>query len=485
MTEGLEAVIREPTGCFEQASSANYPNVMVLAYMDENDAAVPELVEKTHGMLDRGYKKLTGYESPSKGYEWFGGDPGHEALTAYGLMEFVDMAQVYDDVDDRMIGRTADWLKSRRDGEGGYEQSSKALDSFGRAGPEVTNAYITYALTEAKQRDIGTELKHQKKIARTASDPYVLALATNTLLNSDPDSADTRAAVKRLAAMQAKDGVFTGADHSITRSGGVALDIETTSLAVLAMLRGGDAYREPVRRAIEWLNKNRNGFGGYGSTQSTVLALKAMSAYAKASKRTRAAGVASVWINGQLAGQVSYEKGEQGPLELDLARFMRPGDNRVELSLDSSEPIPYSLLVEWRSKVPATSAAAKVGIDTRLNKTSVPMGEGATLGVTVRNKTAGGIPMALARVGIPGGLTYQTWQLKELVDKKLIDFYETREREVILYFRSMAPRAVKRIDLELLAQVPGRYVAPASRAYLYYTDEHKVWVDPVTVSVTR
>ena len=34
------------------------------------------------------------------------GDPGHEALTAYGLMQFRDMQKVYE-VDPAMIGRTA------------------------------------------------------------------------------------------------------------------------------------------------------------------------------------------------------------------------------------------------------------------------------------------------------------------------------------------------------------------------------------------
>ena len=488
MTEGLEAVIREPVGCFEQASSANYPNVMVLAYMEDSDAKQeidPALIERTHGMLDRGYKKLTGYESPSKGYEWFGGDPGHEALTAYGLMEFVDMTKVYGDVDRQMIERTAAWLKRRRDGKGGYKRDAKALDSFGRASPEVTDAYITYALTEAKQKGIDKEVARQKKMAETSSDPYVLALATNTLLNRDPKSAAAQKAARRLAAMQGEGGSFPGADHSITRSGGVALEIETTSLAVLALIKAGDAYREKVRRAIDWINENRDGFGGYGSTQSTVLALKALSAYSLASRRTRAAGVATVWVNGEQVGSVSYEKGHQGTLEIDLGRALRPGENLVEIGLESTEPIPYSFLAEYRSAVPASSDQTAVAIETSLGKSRVPMGEGATLGVTVRNKRSEGIPMALARVGIPGGMVFQTWQLKELVDKKLIDFYETREREVVLYFRSMAPGAVKKINLELLAAVPGRYVAPASRAYLYYTDEHKRWVDPVSVEITR
>jgi hypothetical protein len=40
-----------------------------------------EIIEK----LKDGYKKLIGFETPTKGYEWFGDSPGHEALTSYGL----------------------------------------------------------------------------------------------------------------------------------------------------------------------------------------------------------------------------------------------------------------------------------------------------------------------------------------------------------------------------------------------------------------
>ena len=82
-------------------------------------------------------------------------------------------------------------------------------------------------------------------------------------------------------------------------------------------------------------------------------------------------------------------------------------------------------------------------------------------------------------------LTFQTWQLKELKDRKLIDFYETKNREVVLYFRSLAPQANRTIDLNLLARVPGEYTSPASRSYLYYTDELKNWSEPLRVRVTK
>src|SRR4029079_2456809 len=91
--------------------------------------------------------------------------------------------------------------------------------------------------------------------------------------------------------------------------------------------------------------------------------------------------------------------------------------------------------IEYRSAQPQSSPRTKVSVTTQLLKTQAKMGDGVTLRAHVENTTAGGIPMTLARVGLPGGMVFQTWQLKELRDKGVIDFYETRPREVILYWR--------------------------------------------------
>ena len=106
-------------------------------------------------------------------------------------------------------------------------------------------------------------------------------------------------------------------------------------------------------------------------------------------------------------------------------------------------------------------------VTTQLDKPEIKLGESVKLRAHIENTTAAGQPMTLARVGIPGGLTFQTWQLKELRDKGAIDFYETRPREVILYWRAMAPSAKKDIALDLLAAVPGHYAAPASSANFF------------------
>ena len=68
--------------------------VMAQQYFLTHTGVDPATIEKARNLLDVSYKKLTGFESRSRGYEWFGADPGHEALTAYGLLQFTDMSHV-------------------------------------------------------------------------------------------------------------------------------------------------------------------------------------------------------------------------------------------------------------------------------------------------------------------------------------------------------------------------------------------------------
>ena len=43
LTEGLEGILREPHGCFEQASSSNYPNTLVLNLIEASGDDIPEV----------------------------------------------------------------------------------------------------------------------------------------------------------------------------------------------------------------------------------------------------------------------------------------------------------------------------------------------------------------------------------------------------------------------------------------------------------
>ena len=435
-------------------------------------------------LIKKGYQRLAGFECKKKGYEWFGGDPGHEALTAYGILEFVDMAKVYDGVDQEMVKRTVRWILARRDGKGGFERNARALDTFGRATSEVTNAYIVWALSEAGVEEIGAEVDAVLKNAYGSRNPYVVSLAALALLNHAPKGGDAQELLSVLDGCRREDGSYKGEGRSVTGSSGGQMDLEATSLAMLAQLRGGKAAGM-VSQSVHWLLGRRSG-GGFGCTQSTILALKALTEYAEASRVVQAAGDIIVRVNGNVAARRHFNKGEQGIIEVrDIEKFLQPGANDIDLQLDSSVELPFTVDVEYKTATPSADDACPVRLVSAFDKAKVAMGETVGLSLELRNSGKEGQGMTLVRVGIPAGLSPQLWQLKELREDGVFDFYETTAREVILYYRSLAPGATKRVKLDLRADIPGRYTGIASCAYLYYNAGNKWWNAPLRMAVTR
>src|SRR5437762_5173351 len=154
---------------------------MAQTYFVTHQGVDAKLAAKGQELLAKGYQKLTAFECKDQGYEWFGGaTPGHEALTAYGLMEFHDMqAAGLAAVDDKMIERTRTWLIKREDGKGGFQRNAKSLDSFGGAPALTTDAYIVWALMQTGQTGLEREIAAVRESAKGSSDSYVLALAAN------------------------------------------------------------------------------------------------------------------------------------------------------------------------------------------------------------------------------------------------------------------------------------------------------------------
>ncbi len=477
LISGIDAILREPYGCFEQTSSSNYPNIMALQYLKTMKVDNPALEAKAKKLLDDGYHKLTSFETKENGYEWFGAAPAHEALTAYGLMEFEDMKSVYSGVDQKMVDRTAKLLLERRDGNGGFKKNPKALDSFGAADEDITNCYIVYALTEAGMGNkIAKEIDACYKTAKKSNDPYMMALMANSLFNSS-DTKRAEELVNELINAQQEAGFWTGKKHSVTRSTGKSLQIETTSLVALALMRSADPNAVSLTSAIKFIVDSRSGYGAFGSTQATVLALKTLTKYAEYSRKTDEAGTVEVFVNNVVVASKSYEKGEKGNVTMvDMEKFIQQGKQKVEVRFSGCKnALPYAMNISYNTSLPVSSGQCVVDLQTKVNSKSVRVGETLRLSATLKNKTDEGQPMTLAIIGIPAGFSAQPWQLKELQEKGTIDFYEVLGNNIACYFRDLAPNEEKQIHLDLKAEIPGEYDAPAASAYLYYTNENKVW----------
>lgn len=124
-------------------------------------------------------------------------------------------------------------------------------------------------------------------------------------------------------------------------------------------------------------------------------------------------------------------------------------------------------------------------ISTKLLRAEANEGDTVPLAVTLENRAKKGQGMTIVIVGIPAGMKVPTdmKQLTDLREKGVVSYFETRDRELILYWREMAPEQKVALTVDLVCDVPGTYRGPASRGYLYYDADHKYWVEPLSIKI--
>lgn len=505
LVKGLEGLLQEPGGCFEQTSTSNYPNTMIIDYMNQTNQTNPEVAKQARGMLERGYARLIAFECPDtptqskQGFEWFGGaDQQHEALTAYGLMQFKDMARVTP-VDPELIKRTQAFLLSRKDGRGGFKRNARALDSFGGAPKHTTDAYIVWALVESDPADVekmdlrkeidALKAEAMKEDSVGGKDSYFVALVANVLLHRGDREAAHRL-LDRLQEKHTQGGKVTGAMTSITRSGGRDLEIETTALALLGWLRANDPkYATIIKEATRWISQQRGGYGGFGSTQSTILALKALILHAKKSAHPAESGEIQVKVGGNVIATRRFTEKDVEVIGVDIEKpetiFKLGEKTEVEIVTDAKQAYPFALSYTYTTLTPVSAEQCAVRVGTKLAKAEANEGDTVPLTVTFENVQKQGQGMAVAIVGLPAGLKVPTdmKQLTDLREKGVISFFETRGRELVLYWRELAPEQKIELSVDLVCDVPGEYRGPASRGYLYYNADHKHWVEPLSIRI--
>jgi hypothetical protein len=381
-----------------------------------------------------------------------------------------------------MIQRTRAWLLARRDGNGGFNRNAKAIDSFGGAPQDTTNAYITWALVESGEQGLEKEIAFVKASANSTQDSYIVALGAN-ILNATGDKAGARVLMDKLVKNQDAAGNVKSAVASITHSGGDALAIETTALSALAWMRE-PAYTANVEKGVKWIvESNKN--GRFASTQSTILALRAIVAYDALRARPKVPGRIVVSIDGTRGAPIAFTADTKGAIVVpDFGNDLGAGRHAIVLKMEDGSSMPFSMGVKYHSTLPDSATQTMVGIEVSLKDRQIQEGGITEARVSISNKSDQPIPTPVAIVGIPGGLEVRHDQLKELVKSGKIDAYEVIGREVVLYWRYIKPNDKFDLPLSLIAAVPGIYTGPASRAYLYYTDEFKNWAPGLKVSIS-
>jgi len=406
------------------------------------------------------------------------------------MLMLTDMKSVYP-VDQDLIDRAYNWLLTRKDGRGGFKRDDDGLYGFGFAPYDVTNAFVCWSLTEStkKYKRLRYEIDTVIKKASKSFNVYYIALAALTALNCDRKS-DALDICLQLASIQKENGAVFEKDSknrrsndftTITYSYGRDYEICCTSLAVLAWIRcHTERFMENINKVKSWLSTQCYS-GRFGSTHSTILALKALVAIESLSPEIDVYQKVDIFLNNELVQTYDYEKTTNR--QLQIGPKFHPGPQHIKLVLNDGEARCNCDTI-FCYELPDNHPDCCLKLETRLSSNKINEGEGSEIFVTITNTDQyQGVPMVTAIVRIPSGLEPRHRQLKDLVDKGTVAYYETKNREVAFFFREMGPGQVLEFKMDVTASYPGTYVGNASCVYLYYTDDEKYWCEGINVNI--
>ena len=66
VVEGMDGLLRMPSGCFEQTSSSAYPNILIIDYIKRTKQTNPPILMKAETYLSAGYQRLLDLRAPRR-----------------------------------------------------------------------------------------------------------------------------------------------------------------------------------------------------------------------------------------------------------------------------------------------------------------------------------------------------------------------------------------------------------------------------------
>ena len=493
--EGMDSILRMPGGCFEQTSSSTYPNVLALDYMKRTKKLTPEVHAKAEGYIANGYQRLLTFEVPGGGFSWFGQAPANKILTSYGLMEFADMSKVYD-VDPRLIQRTQQWLASQQQPDGSWKPDTQfinegATNRFNSDTLRIT-AYIAWALENTGYQGPAVEKAKQyiEQQMTGAADAYTLAVLANFAADYAKDRAFLGHATQLLLdAHTERDGqAWWTADQTGVYGGGVSASVETTGLAVQALLKSGESAAIATK-ALAYIAAKNDANGTWGTTQATIMALRAvLLSTEKGAADVR--GILEISLNGKLVKSLTLTPDNNDLLhQLVFKAADLQSRNAVAVRFTGNGSLAYQVVGSYFLPWDAKPANEPLSIDVAYDRSQLAQDDIATATATVRNNLQKTANMVMVDLGIPPGFDLLSEDLQTYVEKSAgqksgrLQKFSLTATQAILYFDSFAAADTVKLSFRLRAKYPIRAKTFPSKVYEYYEPEVNAVARPVQLEV--
>ncbi|XP_072538734.1 alpha-2-macroglobulin-like protein 1 [Salminus brasiliensis] len=479
--KNLQSLLAMPYGCGEQNMLLFAPNIYVLLYLESSGQLTPEIRSKAITFLVSGYQRELTYKHDDGSYSAFGmSDPsGNTWLTAFVMKSF-GSAKKYIFVDQLYVEQAKTWLGQQQQKNGCFASVGQLFHSDMKGGvtDEVTlTAYVTAALLElgtpVTDPVVEKSLACLKNTFTQLNSTYATALLSYTFTLAG----DHQTRLQALTILNKLAIVTAGGRHWRRASDGKTMDsleVEMTSYVLLAVLSGPQLQVFDLgycASIVRWLAQQQNAFGGFASTQDTVVALQALAKYSAATYTP--AGTTVVTVTAPSGSKVvSFTINQSNRLLVQESSLQQvSGDYKIRAEGKSCVLVQFTLL--YNIPPPANYSFFNISSKTSA-KCSGPI-PSAELSISVRyNGNRVATNMVIIEVNLLSGfkldekslfLSNDTSELNEGAIKRV----DQKEGTVIIYLDGLKRAELKTYSLVILQEtVVQRLKSAVMKVYDYY-----------------
>jgi hypothetical protein len=492
VSDSVEGLLERPYGCGEQTISSTYPNLMILKFVKEDSP----IRKKAMGYLQKGYERLLGYQTGSGGFSYWGAkDTPDIALTAYAV-RFLSDADSEIDVDRTVIEKAQNWLIQQQKADGSWVKSSRWYTDDERQ-TKLTTSYVARALVLSKisgRAAVDKAIAFLEQSNAAIDEPYALALLGLVLLETgNVDKADKIAKQLEKMAINEEGAAYWNLETNTPFYGwGTPGRIETTALVLQLLIRdsraaGGNAdatRKDLINKATLFLLKNKDRYGVWYSTQTTINVLDAFLA-ALSDNKTNENQAVQITINGDVIENLVLTPDKIDPLTIDLTGKLTSLNNRVEVRGAETASLMAQVVathyIDWRDSESAKrteNQSRALRLDYKCGKSAAAIMEDINCSVEAERIGFRGYGMLLAEIGTPPGADVSRESLENAISSDWsISRYDILPDRIVVYMWSRAGGTKFNFKFKLRYGINAQ--TPASIVYDYYNPEAKAIQTPL------
>uniref|UniRef100_A0A8B9NRJ9 OVOS protein n=1 Tax=Apteryx owenii TaxID=8824 RepID=A0A8B9NRJ9_APTOW len=297
--QDVQQLLWMPFGCGEQNMVLFAPNMYVLDYLNKTEQLSEEVKFKAIGYLVSRYQKQLSYKHPDGSYSVFGtkDKEGNIWLTVF-VYKSSAQANRFIYIDANVQAQTLMWLASKQKPDGCFQSVGKLFNNAlkGTVDDELSLcAYITIAMLKTYILLFSLKypvVRNSFFCLETASEKNISDIYTQALMayafclagkmeKCESFLRELQKSAKTLGEFQ-PFGVFGRWGEGIDLTDA---EVEITSYVLLAFLYKLNQNQEDLTKAsgvVQWIIRQQNPYGGFSSTQDTIIALQALAAYGEA-----------------------------------------------------------------------------------------------------------------------------------------------------------------------------------------------------------